>query len=285
MQSRPAAAASDGLSETSAQVPAAQVPASGANRSFASLRTIVALMLREMATRYARTPGGYIWAIMEPLAAIIVLSFGFSLVMRTPALGTTFLLFYATGYVPFELYNKVSNTVARAIAFSGPLLRFPSVTWVDAVLARFLVNSLTSILVGVILVSGILMVTDNRAVIDMPAVITALSMTMILGLGIGVLNCALIGLFPIWEVVWSIVTRPLFLASGIFFLYDTLPEFARDILWYNPLIHIIGLSRSAFYPTYAANYVNIPYVVFVSLVLLALGLLLLGRYHRDIMNR
>ncbi|WP_417714532.1 ABC transporter permease [Pseudophaeobacter arcticus] len=269
---------------TSARLSNAQMPRLKNTRSFAPLRTITALILREMATRYARTPGGYIWAIMEPLAAIIFLSIGFSLVIRSPALGNSFLLFYATAYMPFDLYNCIANTVARAVGFSKPLLLFPAVTWLDAVLARFFLNSLTSILVSVILLTGILALTENRTVVSLPEIIEAISATMLLGLGIGTLNCALMGLFPIWELVWSILTRPLFLASGIFFLYDDMPGFAREILWYNPLIHVIGLARVGFYPTYNPTYVNLPYVILVSLILLTLGLLLMRRYHRNILN-
>ncbi|MEL6475009.1 MAG: sugar ABC transporter permease, partial [Pseudomonadota bacterium] len=33
-------------------------------RRFASLRSIIALMLREMATSYGRSPGGYLWAVL-----------------------------------------------------------------------------------------------------------------------------------------------------------------------------------------------------------------------------
>nr|WP_240621080.1 ABC transporter permease [Pseudooceanicola lipolyticus] len=246
---------------------------------------MLALVLREMSSRYGRTPGGYVWAVLEPLAAIIVLSVGFSLVLRAPSLGTSFLLFYATGYLPFDLYMSVSNQVARAINFSKPLLQYPAVTWLDAVLARFLLNSLTSILVAILLLGGILIATDARATLDMVPVVRAMALAMLLGLGVGTLNCALIGLFPIWEVAWSIITRPLFLASGIFYIYEDLPPLAQDILWYNPLIHILGLMRTGFFPTYTAAYVNEVYVLAVSLVLLALGQILLGRYHREILNR
>ena len=260
-------------------------PADAGPRRFATIRTVLALILREMSTRYGRTPGGYIWGVFEPLAAILVLSVGFSLVIRTPALGTSFLLFYATGYLPFDLYQSVSNTVARAINFSKPLLLYPAVTWVDALLARFLLNSLTSILISILLFSGILAVVDSRATLDLPPIVAAFGLSMLLGLGVGTLNCALSGLFPLWEVAWSIFTRPLFIASGIFYLFETLPQLAQDILWYNPLIHIIGMMRTGFYPTYAAPQVEPLYVLIVSLVLLALGQILLGRYHREILNR
>jgi len=265
--------------------PPAPPPAQAGPRRFAAVRTVLALILREMSTRYGRTPGGYAWAVLEPLGAILVLSLGFSLVMRTPPLGTSFILFYATGYMPFDLYQTLSNTVARAVNFSRPLLRYPAVTWLDAVLARFLLNSLTGILVTLLLLTGILMVAETRTVLDLPPMVEAMALAMLLGLGVGMLNCVLMGLFPLWEMIWSIATRPLFLASGIFFLYDTLPPLAQDILWYNPLMHITGLMRTGFYPTYTASYISHVYVVGVSLTLLAMGLILMGRYHRDILNR
>ncbi|MDE4310553.1 ABC transporter permease [Phaeobacter gallaeciensis] len=268
-------------------VPPAQPPTKtgGRSRRFASLRTVVALILREMSTRYGRTPGGYIWAVLEPLAAILFLSLGFSLIIRTPSLGTSFLLFYATGYLPFDLYMQISNACARALRFSKPLLKYPAVTWLDAIMARLVLNSLTSIFVMILLLTGILMVIDSRTVLDMPPVVQAVAMAILLGAGVGTLNCVLMELYPLWSVTWGILTRPLFLASGIFFLYDDLPPLGQDILWYNPLMHITGLMRTGFYPSYTAAYVNITYVTLVSLVLLFLGLVLMGRYHRDILNR
>ncbi|GAB5434692.1 MAG: ABC transporter permease [Epibacterium sp.] len=272
-------------SAPAANLPPAQVPKASTNRKFASLRTIAALILREMSTTYGRTPGGYIWAILEPLAAILFLSIGFSLVMRSPSLGSSFLLFYASGYIPFSLYQSISNMTARAIRFSSGLLKYPAVTWLDALLARFLLNSVTQILVGAILIFGILALEDAHAVFYAPPVLEALGLAMLLALGVGAVNCVLIGLFPIWDTVWSIFTRPLFLASGVLYIYEDLPPTAQNILWYNPLMHITGLLRTGIYPTYSADYLSHLYVTGVGLVLLTFGLILMGRYHRDVLNR
>jgi capsular polysaccharide transport system permease protein len=272
-------------SAPAANLPPAQVPKASTNRKFASLRTIAALILREMSTTYGRTPGGYIWAILEPLAAILFLSIGFAMVMRAPSLGTSFLLFYASGYLPFGLYGSISNKTARAIGYSSGLLKYPAVTWMDSVLARFLLNCLTEILIGIILMGGILMMVDAHAVFSPKPVIEALGLVMLLGLGVGMLNCVLFGLFPLWETAWAIFNRPLFLASGIFFLYDDLPRPVQDIIWYNPILHVIGLMRRGFYPTYTADYASPLYVTLLSLTLLTFGLILMGRYHRDVLNR
>ena len=259
-------------------------PGAGVSQKFMAFRTISALMLREMSTRYGRSPGGYAWAILEPLGAIIVLSAGFSLIMRAPPLGTSFLIFYATGFLPFNLYGNLSNVVARSINFSRPLLFYPTVTWLDAIFARFILNGLTNILVSYIVLAALLLFTETRTVLDIIPILTALALVMLLGLSIGTLNCALTGLFPVWDMIWSIATRPLFLASGIFFTYESLPVGVQSALWWNPLIHIVGLMRAGFYPMYRAQYVSVIYVLTLSLIALMFGLLLMRRHHRTILN-
>ncbi|NVO28077.1 ABC transporter permease [Donghicola sp. C2-DW-16] len=262
----------------------ARRPSGGTQRHFKALRTIVALMLREMSTRYGRTPGGYIWSLLEPVAAILFLSFGFSLMIRTPPLGTSFLLFYTTGYLPFGMYNNISNTTAKATIYSRSLLKFPAVNWLDAILARLFLNSLTNIVVMFIVIGGVWVAVDGRSVIDLPSALVGVGLAIILGLGVGTVNSVLMGLYPLWSLTWSIITRPLFLASGVLFLFRDLPPLARDILWYNPLIHITGIVRAAFYSSYDASYTSVTYVMLLSMTLLTLGLILMGRYHRDLLN-
>lgn len=253
-------------------------------RSFGSLRTISALMLREMATTYGRSPGGYVWAILEPVGAIAILTIAFSLLLRSPSLGTNFPLFYATGYLPFALYAALSAKIAQSIRFSRPLLAYPSVTYMDAIIARLLLTLLTQVIVFYIIISGMHLVYDLRTVLDFPDIILSLSMATALGVGVGVVNCFLMSIIPVWENIWQIVNRPLFLLSAVIYIYEDLPAFAQAFMWYNPLAHMTGVMRTGFYPTYDASYVSLIYVFGVALVATVVGLVLLGRYHRHILN-
>lgn len=273
------------LAETRSDLPPPQRPGSGANRRFRMTRTVLALMLREMSTRYGRSPGGYLWAVLEPLGGIFVLAIGFSLIIRNPPLGTSFVLFYASGFVPFNLYQGVSLMVSRALGFSRPLLFYPTVTWVDALVARFLLNALVGIMVGLLVLAIVLTVADTRSLLSIGPILFSVALALLLGAGVGALNCALVGLIDVWDVVWSIITRPLFLASGVIFLYEDMPPLVQDVLWWNPLVHILAIMRTGIYPTYSPDYVSVPFVLIVSLLTLAMGVVLLGRYHRDILNR
>lgn len=252
---------------------------------FAGLRAIVALMLREMATSYGRSPLGYLWAVLEPVAGIALLTAIFSSGFRSPPMGTNFAIFYASGLVPFIMYVDLSSKILASLSFSRNLLVYPRITLLDALLARFVLNGLTQLLVGYLLFSGILILFDTQTVLDLPKLGLAYVMAASLGLGIGTLNCFLVGVFPSWQRVWAIVNRPLFLISCIFFVFDSVPEPYRSILWYNPMIHVVGQSRSAFYPYYDAPYVSSLYVFSIALVCFLLGLLFLRRYANTILEQ
>jgi capsular polysaccharide transport system permease protein len=253
-------------------------------RSFGSLRAVLALILREMATTYGRSPGGYLWAILEPAAGIALLSLVFAAAFRTPALGISFPMFYATGMLPFIMFTDVQGKVALSLMFSKQLLTYPTVTFVDAMLARFLLNVMTQMMVGYIILVGCMLLFETRVIPDLPVIVLAYALASLLALGIGTLNCFLFSRFALMQRAWAILMRPMFLISGIFFLFETLPPTYQNILWYNPLVHVIGLMRRGFYPTYDATYVSVPYVTGISLVCLATGLLFLRRHHRDLLQ-
>lgn len=256
-----------------------------ARRSFATPRAVMALVLREMSTTYGRSPGGYLWAILEPAAGIALLTFIFSFAFQTPALGTNFALFYATGIVPLMFFTSLSGRVANAVIYSRQLFAYPSVTFLDAIIARFLLNTLTQVMVASVIFTGILVAFDVPVILDLGAIAAALALSAVVALGIGTLNCFLFTQFPVWAQIWSILTRPLFVVSCVFMLFDQVPSWAREWLWYNPIVHTVGMMRHGFYATYHAAYVSVGYLLAVSLVCGAAGLLLLYRHQYDLLER
>lgn len=266
-------------------VPPPQTPDLPRRRRFASARAVLALMLREMSTSNGRSPGGYIWAILEPVAGIALLSLVFSAFVRAPAIGISFPMFYATGMIPFVLFMDIHTKIASALTYSRQLLVYPSVTYLDAMMARFLMNAITQIMIAYLVFTSIILLFDTRVTLNLPVIVEAVALAMFFAVSMGTLNCYLFTRFPLAHRIWQIITRPLFLISGIFFLLETLPAEYQGMLWYNPLVHIIGLTRMGFYGTYRPDYVSVEYVVGVSLVMLAMGLLLLRRNYRDLLTR
>src|SRR5690606_29731202 len=136
----------------SRQPPPSPPPSPRAGRvRFQRLRVLFALVVREMGTKFGRSAGGYAWAIAEPLGGILLLAVAFSLALRSPPLGSSFILFYSTGIIPFHLFNGLSKGVSGAVSSNRGLLTYPVVTPLDAVLAKALLSFLTLFMVALLL--------------------------------------------------------------------------------------------------------------------------------------
>ena len=260
--------------------PFAPPPAPPLARSprFRRLRVLSALVIREMGAKFGRSVGGYAWAIAEPLGGILLLSVVFSLALRTPPLGTSFMLFYMTGVIPFYMFNTMAKGVAGAVKSNKGLLNYPVVTALDAVLAKFVLNFMTILLVGVTLAAAIILGGGLHVNLDLGAAALAVVSAAALGLGIGTMNCVLFGLFPTWSNVWGVLTRPLFLVSTIFYTFENAPAVFQAVLWWNPVVHVVATMRTGFYGTYDPQFVSMPYVWGIALGLFVVGAYLLRRH-------
>lgn len=253
-------------------------------RPFSGTRAVVALMLREMATTYGRSPGGYIWVIVEPIAGIALLTLAFSVMLRSPPLGSNFPLFYASGFLPFGIYQGIAGKVGSSIRYSRPLLAYPAVTYIDTIVSRFLLTYLTNLLIFVLVVGAIIAIYEVDILLDVGRLANGFVMVALLALGVGLVNAYLSGLFPVWEHVWGIINRPLFLLSGLFYLVDSLPGPIRDLMLWNPLVHVIMEVRAGIYPMYDGRFVSSLYVYGISVILIFFGFMLLHRHHRYLMS-
>ncbi len=248
------------------------------------IRRVAALILREMSSTFGRSPGGFLWTVAEPVIGILLMTYLFSLALRSPPIGSSFALFYASGVLPFTMFFDLAGKVAQSIKFSRQLLTYPVMSYLDALTARLMLNLLVQLLVASIILTGVIAWTGSRAPVDFTQIALAVAMLAVLAFGLGTMNCFLFSMFPLWERVWAIVMRPMFLISGIFFLFDDVPEPYQSVLWFNPLTHIIGTLRHALYSFYDVAFVSPLYVFGLGMGLTVIGLILLNRYTLDFNN-
>jgi capsular polysaccharide transport system permease protein len=235
-------------------------------------RVVAAMIAREMVTRFGNRPGGYIWALLDPVANIAILTLVFGAIARSPALGTSFPLFFATGFLAFNFYRSIESYVAAATKSNKALLSYPNVAPFDAVVARYVLQLATSSLVAIIVLSVILSLLRVSQPIYWPPILEAIFAASILGLGTAMANDVLFSRYPIYERFYSVVTKPLYLLSGIFFLPDAVPHPFREYLLFNPVLHIVMLFRTGFYPEYRAIGLDIDYVCAWAAVVFIAGM-------------
>ncbi|WP_151611065.1 ABC transporter permease [Sinorhizobium alkalisoli] len=244
------------------------------NIVFQHVRVTGALMVREMSTRYGNKPGGYAWALIDPVAHVLLLTLIFQTISKVPALGSSFSLFFASGYLPYSFYQSMAAFTSGAIKANRNLLNYPVVSPFDAVVSRYFVQMLTSALVGCIVMATVILHDGVSLHADLRGVVSAFFLATFLGFGMGLINSVLFARSPLYEQVYGVITRPLFMLSGVFFLTDSIPHPYRDMLLYNPIAQVIMAFRKSIYPEYRAFGLDMFYIVIVAVMLISVGLML-----------
>lgn len=238
-------------------------------------RVIGALIIRETRTRFADAKLGYGWALIEPILHITLLSVTFAVLMHgQPPIGTHFFIFYYTGLVPYHVFVHASSGMSHAITSNGPVLQLPPVTTFDVIAARGLLEIMTDVIVAVILLIGFGAIGLAAMPDDLWDPSIALLVTAAFGYGFGYINAVVTVFFRSWDKVYGQVTRVLYFISGIFYVPGMMPDWARDALAWNPLLHAIDWFRAGFFESYQPHWLDRSYLVNLAILTLLGGLAL-----------
>lgn len=235
-------------------------------------RVIGALVLRETRTTFGASQLGYLWAILNPALGVAILIAIFSAVGRAPPFGTSLALFFATGFLTFELYKKLSNGLMVSFESNRALMVYPLVHRTDVLIARALLIIATYILVMALFYTGLIILDLAGLPANPDTLFLAVFTTASLGVGIGTVNAVVYTAFRTWKQTEAIVTRPLFFLSGIFYVPERFPTEIVSLLSWNPVLHLVEWTREGYYPNYNSSVLSKPYVLSFASALLLIGL-------------
>ena len=249
-------------------------------------RVITALVRRETRAHFGESRIGYLWAIIEPLAHLLVLGGLFIYILRRHApVGGSLWLFFMTGLVPYFLYAKIASYLCGAVIDNRALLNLPPVKPFDVVLSRAIIEAATYVLVGGLMFITLLLGGEPHAVPALPLkVAAAVVVITAFGFGVGMINAVIVAFMRNWAIIFSLIFAPLYLLSGIFFLIDEIPSPLRDYVLYNPIVHMIIWFRSGFYPGYSTAYFDPGYLLWCAMAVNVLGLGLMRVTRRKLLE-
>ena len=236
-------------------------------------RVIHALIIRETRTRFGDSKLGYGWALLEPIMHILMLSLVFAVLMRgRPPIGDEFFIFYYTGIIPYHVFIHASTSMTYAITSNGSLLQLPLVSTFDVLMARGLLELFTDTLVAVILLAGFGAVGLGALPHDLGGVSASVLAVWLFGCGCGFINAAVNAFSKSWDKIWVQLTRLLYFCSGIFYVPGMMPDWIRDILAWNPVLHAVDWFRSSFFQEYEPHWLDRWYLSVVAIVTVLVGL-------------
>lgn len=245
-------------------------------RSGAALRSWAAmvgfLVVQEFVRRFATSRLAPLFAVLEPIALIAMVVFvrGF-LKGMSPHFGTSVVLFISSGIMPYYVFLRLSMR-SRVVRYDADH-RWPGVTSTETLLASIVV-AISLILCAMVIWFAILwMVGISGAVPVRPEeCLVALLLFAMIGIGMGLVNAAIIRRFPLWQRIYAGPSRAFVFLSGAYYIVDLMPLKFRDIIVWNPLAHAIEWFRVGLYGDhYPAITLDRQYLVSFAMVLMLIG--------------
>ena len=237
-----------------------------------------------MKTRFGRSHLGYLIAIAWPLSHIFGIMVAQYVTGRVVPIGTDLTVFSATGVLPYILCIYPARMMITAVEMNKPLLLFSIVKVIDMIFARAILEILSAFFVCGVFFFVLYSADVDLQPIDMAEAIEAILVSIYLGVSIGVLNVTLFMVFRFaWMMAFILFSILAYSTSGAFILSSSLPERARDVLWFNPIFQCVEWLRLAYYDGYSSSTLSRLYVISFATVCLLLGLagerLFRGRFY------
>lgn len=256
-----------------------------------SMELLNNLTLRELRSKYKRSILGWTWSLLNPLATMMIftLVFRFFLRINPPESRATglhnFAVYLLCGLLPWNfMTNAVSGSMGSLVGNANLIKKsyFPRELLVISQVGSWIV----SLLIEMALLAVALILLGNMVLPWLPvAILLIVTLTLFvtgLSLFFSVLNVYFrdiehfVGiLFQVWFYLTPIVYPSTLvpLRSDIF--GHDLP--VRALLHLNPMFDFVHAFRTLLYDLEMPAFLSLAYLVIVSLITFAGGLLLFGR--------
>lgn len=235
---------------------------------------VCALFLREIKTRFGKYRLGYCWAILEPAAHMLVMLAVFGFVMHRTMPDISFPVFLINGIIPYFLFSHIATRSISAIDANQGLFNYRPVKPIDTILARALLESLIYSCVYIVLMCVVGIAGEVFSITQLITLAVTWLLLILFSCGLGMVFMVVGKTFPEMEKFLPILIKPLYFVSCIMFPLHAVPRDYWPYLLWNPIVHIVELSRECVVAGYESQGVSLPYLAFCTLLMLFVGLAL-----------
>lgn len=250
-------------------------------KSWQIQRTVVfALFLREIKTRFGGRWMGIFWVLLEPLAHVLLMMAMFGVMHRAAAPGIEYPVFLVTGLLPFFAFKGLALRLMDAVDSNRGLFGYRQVKPMDALLSRALLETALNAVVYLIALA-LLGWIGFQFLPARPLELMATGfLLLVLGAALGTAFAVATNELPQTRSFIRIAAFPLYMLSGVIFPVHAIPADYHVYLLWNPVLHLIELSRASFFSQYVlVQGINIEYPLAWCL-LATMGALSLYRVRR-----
>jgi capsular polysaccharide transport system permease protein len=235
-------------------------------------RVVDALVYRELRTRVGDVRFGFFGVIAEPLLTIAVFLLLFSLLRQARGDTLDVVLFLTCGITGIYTFTRIATKSINAVEANKALFFYRRVRPIDTVLGRSIVEFLL-MATCLVMVTVFLWIIRNHVIVNsLGQIASAFSLLGLFCFGCGLFVMVVGFRYSSAKIVFSIIQRPIFFMSGVFFSLQNIPPQFRPWLSWNPILQAIELMRNGFSESYVIEGISMPYLALCALFSCVIGL-------------
>jgi len=239
------------------------------------------LALVDLKIKYKNSILGFGWAILEPLLMLTVLYLVFTSIFKTGI--ENYALYLLIGIITWNMFSRGTGMNTTSIINKANIITkfyFPrEILILSTTITAFLMMLFELIVLGAFF-AGTQFLPPVSALLLIPLIALLFVMTLGFSLPLSVLNVH----YRDVGVIWTVILQVGFFASPIIYKLEFLPENVQQLLWLNPMAHVIEAAHNLLlYGRYPDPY-SIAYMITTSIVMLLVGIVIFRRYNPDIVE-
>jgi capsular polysaccharide transport system permease protein len=237
------------------------------------IRILRALILNDLRIKYRGNSFGFALELLRPTVVIAAHYYLFLFLKKPMPANLPILTFVIAGFPVWFAFNGTLQAGIHGTRSAAQAILIPRVTTFHVKLAKatwaVLLNFMFCICASWPL---IFFFRQDLPLPDISTSVLVFVLAGALGFGLGLISEQLSKKLPIFDIFTKLLAWALYVTSGQYFCIMTVQREWAQILWFNPLIHLVEYERHAFDVGYPIAIVNLSYptVFAVSLLMLAL---------------
>lgn len=242
---------------------------------------LYALTLRSLQIRYKQSILGIAWAIIQPMALMLMFTLVFSRLLKINSEGIPYPLFVYSSLLPWTFFSNSLNGAIPSLEANAALIKkiyFPRELFpISAVLAAFV-----DFLIAALIFVGMMFNYHIHPTVNILYVVPILLIQTILALGISFFASALNVYYRDVKHALPLIIQLWFYASPVIYPLSLVPQRLQNLFVLNPMAGIMESYRTILVKGQPPGFHYTGAAAGVSLLLLVLGYLYFKRIEMNV---
>lgn len=217
-------------------------------------RTVGAVIVREMQSRYTGDTLGYGWAYVTPLAWVALIYGTFTILGRLSPIDTDLGSFVLSGVMPYLALRYQVNAALRVKSSYRHVLQLPGVAPAPIYLGIALLEFANALVIYALLLGLNLWISGHFEVHHVVPWFAGFAAASGCGAALGYAASANHVRADSASRIMAVVLRPLLYISPVFYVAEELPAEVVWLIRWNPLLHAIEVLRTGAFHSYHTHH-------------------------------